>query len=84
MTTKEPYFNLVKTGASSWSAVPVQNDQPPAPTNSDVVSPAPAPSTNTPARGGLFGGAINVSRDWTKNFIRIAVAVATLLLERRG
>lgn len=84
MATKEPYFSLVKTGASSWSAVLVQNGQPSTQPRTDSISQASAQNAKPTLRGGLFAGAKNVSRDWTKNFSRIAIAVGTLLLERRG
>jgi hypothetical protein len=84
MVTKEPYFSLVKTGASSWSAVLVQNGQPYAQAHPNGISQASAQNAKPAVQGGLFAGARNVSRDWTKNFSRIAIAMTALLLAKRG
>lgn len=84
MATKEPYFSLVKTGASSWSAVLVQNCQPSTQPRIDSISLASAQNAKPTVSAGLFAGAKNVSRDWAKNFSRIAIAVGAVLLERRG
>lgn len=84
MTTKEPYFSLVKTGASSWSAVVVQNGQPSTQAHPGGVLQTSAQNSKPAAQGGLFAGAKTVSRDWTKYFSRFALAALTLVLARRG
>jgi hypothetical protein len=84
MVTNKLHFNLVKTGASSWSAVLVQNGQPVAPAHPSNSPKAPATSAKPAAQGGLFAGAKSASRDWTKTFSRIAIAVVTLMIARRG
>lgn len=66
MATTEPYFDLVKTGASSWSAVLVQNGQ--------AVSP---PLLNRAAHSPKRIAA-SAAPDWTQRFPRLALALVAL------
>ncbi len=53
MATTEPYFSLVKTGASSWSAVLIQSDASAAQASPDPTRTIPR-SRNVNARAGQF------------------------------
>jgi hypothetical protein len=66
MVTTEPYFDLVKTGASSWSAVLVQNGK--------AVSPALLDDAAHSSRQ----SAASAAPDWTQRFPRLALALVAL------
>lgn len=66
MATTEPYFSLVKIGASSWSAVLVRNGE--------AVVPASLPKTTQ--KSGI--GAIPAAAGWSQQFSRIAIALVAL------
>lgn len=68
MATTEPYFDLVKTGASSWSAVLVQNGKP---LTTARTNRAVHPSTNV---------AVSAAHDWTQRFPRLAIALVALTI----
>jgi hypothetical protein len=65
MATTEPYFSLVKTGASSWSAVLVQSDK----TN---ASARPERKHSLPAA--------HASHVWAERFPRLALALVALTI----
>jgi|GEM_PF-6752895 hypothetical protein len=65
METTEPYFSLVKTGASSWSAVLVQNEK---------TNPAARPERKHPLPP------VRVAEAWTERFPRLALALVALTI----
>lgn len=68
MATTEPYFDLVQTGASSWSAVLVQDGK--------AVAPA---RTNLAAHSSKVAAASRTA-DWTQRFPRLAIALVALTI----
>lgn len=65
MATTEPYFNLVKTGASSWSAVLIRKSEIAAKTRSERKQ------LLLPAR---------TSEAWAERFPRIALALVAITI----
>lgn len=65
MATTEPYFSLVKTGASSWSAVPIHNDTATAQAHSNRKH------ATSPTRA---------TRAWSERFPRLALALVAFTI----
>jgi hypothetical protein len=65
MVTTEPYFSLVQTGASSWSAVLVQDGNAAAPARETQQVPVKPTSATA---------------EWSNRFPRLAIALVALTI----
>lgn len=68
MVTTEPYFSLVQTGASSWSAVLVQDGH------------AAAPSLPSSETQQVRVNATSATAEWSNRFPRLAIALVALTI----
>jgi predicted cobalt transporter CbtA len=80
MATSEPYFSLVKTGASSWTAVLVPHAEPTTATEKQDSQPAGAAPRAGEAGALLPENVATTPAERTERFPRLAIAVVTFLI----
>lgn len=73
MATTEPYFSLVKTGASSWATVLVHRDEP-----LSATEKLTAPSAGASSQS--FESATGTQEESSERLPRLAIAMVTFLI----
>lgn len=80
MATTQPYFSLVKTGASSWSAVLIHSDEPTPAIEHQNSQPMAAAPCVSEASALLSESAAATPAERSDRIPRLAIAVVTFLI----